>query len=253
MLTEVQQEAILRRTLNEMLKIPEGKKLSTIHKLLSPGQAIILAGLVGSAYAAGLVRERYEELSCVFPEELIKDALGYGLEDTMSPYYTGNHSGNGNPYMHGSCAASGNKVQQDPGDMDKQVSSMIKEINGHSSAFTAAFPLGEGGLKSALYYLSEISGRGFYVDMMKVPLSQAAVEIMDHYSEDIFSADSAGSALFISREPFILLEELKSYRYNGVIIGSLSDDNDKKLKFRDEEQYLSRPAVPYAGSPAFNC
>lgn len=101
--------------------------------------------------------------------------------------------------------------------------------------------LSEGGIYAALHRLSVKSGRGFRIDLTKIPLLQETIEFANHYDLDPYKMKSMGSLLAVTGDADGLIGKLAEREIPAVKIGELTDNRDKILINGEEIRYLDLP------------
>ena len=96
------------------------------------------------------------------------------------------------------------------------------------------------GIYGALWDVSEGCGHGFAVELDRIPFKQETVEIANFFEYNAYMAESAGSLMMVTPDGEKLVGTLNDAGIPAVIIGRISDDNDKKILNEDEIRYLGR-------------
>lgn len=104
------------------------------------------------------------------------------------------------------------------------------------------FQIGEGGVFAALWNLAKKMERGLEVDLKKIPVLQETVEVCEFFRLNPYQLASAGAMLMITEDGETLVEALCEQGIPAVMIGKLTDSNDKILKNGEEIRYIDRPA-----------
>ena len=102
--------------------------------------------------------------------------------------------------------------------------------------------VGEGGIFAALWNLAKETESGLEVDLKKIPVIQETVEVCEFFKLNPYQLASAGAMLMIAEEGEALVNELRDQGIPAVLIGRLTDNNDKILKNGEEVRYIDRPA-----------
>lgn len=92
------------------------------------------------------------------------------------------------------------------------------------------FPLGKGGLYRGLWALGEELGCGLNADILKVPVKQEVVEIMEILGEDPYEADSEGCFLLVSDD-----------NIPAAYIGHTTSSRARIVKMPEVERFLTPP------------
>jgi hydrogenase maturation factor len=97
---------------------------------------------------------------------------------------------------------------------------------------------GEGGVFAAVWELSERAGLGASVHLKDIPLRQETVEICDYFGISPYQIATEGSLLLAVDHGQKVLTELAAAGIPAVIIGHLTDDNDRVVLNEEEVRYL---------------
>lgn len=97
------------------------------------------------------------------------------------------------------------------------------------------------GIFAALWELSAGSGCGLNIDLRAIPVRQETIEFCELFGINPYEAASAGCMLIVTENPGHMLNALTKEKIPAVLIGYLTEDNDKKLVNNDEIRYLDRP------------
>ena len=103
------------------------------------------------------------------------------------------------------------------------------------------YPLGEGGVFTALWKLAEQLGAGMEVDLRKIPVKQETIEVCEYFDINPYNVQSAGSLLVAAHEGAALAEALTREGIPAVVIGRLTDKNDRILWNDGNKRFLDRP------------
>ena len=102
--------------------------------------------------------------------------------------------------------------------------------------------VGEGGIFAALWNLAKETESGLEVDLKKIPVLQETVEVCEFFKLNPYQLASAGAMLMMAEDGEALVNELHEQGIPAVLIGKLTDNNDKILKNGEEVRYIDRPA-----------
>lgn len=103
------------------------------------------------------------------------------------------------------------------------------------------YPMGEGGIFTALWRLAEKLGAGMEVDLRKIPVKQETIEVCEYFDINPYNVQSAGSLLVAAHEGAALAEALTREGIPAVVIGRLTDGNDRILWNEGNKRFLDRP------------
>ena len=99
----------------------------------------------------------------------------------------------------------------------------------------------EGGIFAALWELAEAAGVGLTVDMKKLPLRQETVEVCEYCNVNPYELLSGGSLIMTANDGPGLVTWLRERQIPAVIVGKVTDSNDRLLLNGDEVRYMNRP------------
>ena len=168
-----------------------------------PGQDIVVTKWVALEGSAVLAKEREEELLKIFPPYLVKEAEGYS-----------------------------------------QYLSIIKEaaIAGKSNV-SAMHDITEGGVFGALWEMAESAGVGLNVDLKKIPIKQATVEICNYFDINPYEMMSSGSLMLAADNGYDLVRVLEESGIHAAVIGKVTGGNDRVVSNGEETRFLEPPKV----------
>ena len=118
----------------------------------------------------------------------------------------------------------------------KQVSDALLNVEG------ALFPVQEGGIFAALWNMSEGTGRGFDIELLKIPMRQETVEICEFFELNPYRLCADGMAVFVTPAPEAALKALKGAGIPCSLAGMLTSEKGKCLRRGLDIRYLDRPA-----------
>ncbi len=100
-----------------------------------------------------------------------------------------------------------------------------------------------GGIFASLWEIAQRAGCGMEVDLKKIPIRQATVEITNHLGVNHNQLVSGGSLLIIAPDGEAVVKALFEKGINASIIGSTTDKNDRIIRNDDETRYLDKPGA----------
>ncbi len=100
------------------------------------------------------------------------------------------------------------------------------------------YACGEGGVYSAVWELAENAGLGARIQLKEVPLQQETVEVCDYFNISPYQLLSVGAVLLTATHGQKVLAELAAAGIPAVIIGHLTDDNDRVVLNEEEVRFL---------------
>ena len=117
--------------------------------------------------------------------------------------------------------------------------STVKALEAAAAAgVRTMYACGEGGVYSAVWELAENAGLGARIQLKKVPLKQETVEICDYFNISPYQLLSVGAVLLTATHGQKVLAELAAAGIPAVIIGHLTDDNDRVVLNEEEVRFL---------------
>ena len=102
--------------------------------------------------------------------------------------------------------------------------------------------IGEGGVFAGLWNLAKEMECGLEVDLKKIPVLQETVEVCEFFRLNPYQLTSAGAMFMLTNDGEHLVEVLGAQGIPAVLIGKLTDNNDKILRNGEEIRYIDRPA-----------
>ncbi len=101
----------------------------------------------------------------------------------------------------------------------------------------------EGGILAALWRLSEETGMGMSLDMKKIAIRQETIEVCEHFRLNPYQLTSGGSFLMLAEHGEAAAEKLRQKGIAAVVIGRLTDGNDKVMHNGEDVRYIDRPGA----------
>ncbi|MBP3457835.1 MAG: AIR synthase family protein [Lachnospiraceae bacterium] len=166
-----------------------------------PGQDVVVTKWVGLEGTSILAKEREQMLLEKFPRHLIDEAKAY-----------------------------------------EQMMSVVPEAAiAVKSNVSAMHDITEGGVFGALWEMAESAGVGLTIDLKKLPIKQATVEICNFFDINPYEMMSSGSMLIAADNGHDLVRELEKANIHGVVVGKVTDGNDRIVVNGDETRFLEPP------------
>ena len=109
------------------------------------------------------------------------------------------------------------------------------------SGVCAMHDASEGGIFGALWELAEGAGVGLTIDLKKLPLRQETVEVCECCNINPYELKSGGCLVMTSEDGKGLVAALEAEGIPAVVVGRLTDSNDRIIKNDDEVRYMDRP------------
>lgn len=166
-----------------------------------PGQDIVVTKWIGLEGTSILAKEKEEELLHKFPRHLVDEAKTY----------------------------------------DEMLSIIPEAAIAVKSNVSAMHDITEGGVFGALWELAESAGVGLTVDLKKLPIKQATVEICNFYDINPYELMSSGSMLMATDNGHDLVLALEKAGIHSAVVGKVTNSNDKVVINGDETRFLEPP------------
>ena len=131
---------------------------------------------------------------------------------------------------------------EEASDFRRYLSILPEAATAMKSGVCAMHDVSEGGIFAALWELAEGAGVGLTIDLKKLPLRQETVEVCEYCNVNPYQLLSGGCLLMTAEDGPGLAEALKAQEIPAVIVGKVTDSNDRILLNEDEVRYLDRPA-----------
>ncbi len=167
-----------------------------------PGQDIVISKWIGLEGTAMLAGRNREKLLTHYPAYLVEEAAGF----------------------------------------DKYLSIIKEAATAMKSGVCAMHDVSEGGIFAALWELAEAAGVGLTIDMKKLPLRQETVEVCEYLNVNPYELMSGGSLIMTTEDGIGLVSALKTEQIPAVVVGKITDSNDRLILNEDEVRYMDRPA-----------
>ncbi|MCM1302854.1 MAG: AIR synthase-related protein [Butyrivibrio sp.] len=170
-------------------------------KAAAPGQDVVISKWIGLEGTAHLARRYREKLLERYPAWLVEEAAGF----------------------------------------DRFLSVIPEAATAVKSGVCAMHDVSEGGIFGALWELAESAGVGLTIDLKKLPLRQETVEVCEYCNVNPYELLSGGCLLMTSEDGIGLVSGLKAAGIPAVMVGKVTDSNDRILINEEEVRYLDRP------------
>lgn len=168
---------------------------------VKPGQDIVISKWIGLEGTALLAKSNQEKLLSRYPAYLIKEAQGF----------------------------------------DRYLSILPEAATAMKSGVCAMHDASEGGIFASLWELAEGAGVGLTIDMKKLPLRQETVEVCECLGVNPYELLSGGCLVMTSNDGPGLVAALEAEQIPAVIVGRITDSNDRIIRNDDEVRYMDRP------------
>ena len=174
-----------------------------VTKGAKPGQDIVVSKWIGLEGTSILAQRKNQELLTRYPAYLIEEAKEF------------------DQYM-----------------------SVIKEAQiAVKSGVKVLHDVSEGGIMAALWELADSSGVGIQVDLKKLPIRQETVEVCEFCNANPYELLSGGSLLMVAEDGAALVDALYEAGIPAVVVGKITDSNDRIIMNDDEKRYLDKPKM----------
>ena len=104
------------------------------------------------------------------------------------------------------------------------------------------YQIGDGGVFAGLWNLAKEVECGLEIDLKKIPVLQETVEVCEFFRLNPYQLTSAGAMFMLAEDGEKLVECMNEQGIPAVMIGKLTDNNDKILRNGEEVRYIDRPA-----------
>jgi hydrogenase maturation factor len=105
----------------------------------------------------------------------------------------------------------------------------------------AMHDLSMGGVFGALWELAEGANLGLEVDFKKLPIRQETVEVCEVCGVNPYEMRSGGSLLMTADDGEAIVSALAAAGIPAVVIGKLTDGQDRIIRKEEEVRFLDRP------------
>lgn len=170
-------------------------------KAAKPGHDIVVSKWIGLEGTAILTARHRERLLERFPAWLVDEAAGF----------------------------------------DRYLSVVPEAAVAVKSDVCALHNVSEGGILAALWELAEGAGVGLTIDLKKLPIRQETVEICNYCDINPYELLSGGCLLMTCKDGSALEAALRAEKIPAVVVGRVTDSNDRLIINEDEVRYLDRP------------
>lgn len=170
-------------------------------KAAKPGQDIVVSKWIGLEGTALLTQENREVLLSRYPAYLVEEAARF----------------------------------------DRYLSVVPEAATAVKSGVCAMHDASEGGIFAALWELAEGAGVGLTIDLKKLPLRQETVEICEYLGVNPYELMSGGCLVMTAEDGQGLAAALKAVHIPAVVVGRITQSNDRILQNDGEIRYLDRP------------
>lgn len=189
-------------TITAMGQAENKKRLASALMTARAGQEILLAGWVGLEGMLRIIGEKETELRERFTPAFIRQMKSYDSEICG---------------LRAIAAADAGGV------------SVIRQIS-------------EGGILASLWDLAKETEKGLRLDMKKIAVRQETIEVCEYFRLNPYQLTSNGCFLMLAENGEAVADALKREGIQSVVIGQLTDNNDKVIYNGEDVRYIDRPA-----------
>ena len=168
-----------------------------------PGQDIVMTKWIGLEGTAILAGKKREELLTRYPEYLVEEAASF----------------------------------------DKYLSIIPEAATAIKSGVCVMHDASEGGILATLWELAESSGVGLQIDMKKLPIRQETVEVCEFCDVNPYELLSGGCLVMTAEDGNSLVLALQEQGIPAVVVGKITDSNDRLIFNGEEKRFLDKPAA----------
>ncbi len=168
-----------------------------------PGQDIVISKWIGLEGTAILAQHKGEEMLARYPEYFINEAAGF----------------------------------------DKYLSVIPEAATAMKSGVCVMHDASEGGIMATLWELAESSGVGLSIDMKKIPIRQETVEVCEFCDVNPYELLSGGCLVMTTEDGNGLVEALAEANIPAVVVGKITDSNDRVIYNGEEKRFLDKPKM----------
>ena len=174
------------------------------HSVLAvkPGQDVVVSKWIGLEGTAFLAERFRQKLLARYPAYLVEEAAGFGRYQSILP----------------------------------EAAAAVR------SGVCAMHDASEGGIFAALWELAEGAGVGLTIDLKKLPLKQETVEVCECCGANPYELMSGGCLVMTSEDGAGLVSGLQEKGIPAVVVGKVTDSNDRIFVNGEEIRYMDRPA-----------
>ena len=107
--------------------------------------------------------------------------------------------------------------------------------------------VGRTGVFGALWEIASFTGKGFSVELGKIPVCQETIEICEFFDVNPYMLRSGGVLLVAVRQGRTLADRCRACGIEAAVIGSMENHADKLVRNGEECRYLTMPAAVRLG------
>lgn len=118
-------------------------------------------------------------------------------------------------------------------------------------------PVGEGGILTALWDISGGYGRGFWVDLLRVPADQEIIEVCELFDINPYRLRSGECILITADNGLAVVRTLAELAVEAAVIGTVEAGIARRVSISGTAGFLERPKpdeiYKILGDPAADC
>lgn len=168
---------------------------------IKANQDIVISKWIGLEGTIRLAREHREELCTRYPVRMIEEAAAY----------------------------------------DRYLAVIPEAATAMKSGVCGMHDVSRGGIMGALWEMAESAGVGLEIDLKKIPVKQATIEICEFYELNPYELLSGGCLIMTAENGEELVSALERDSIPAVIVGRTTGGNDRVLYNEEEKRYLDKP------------
>lgn len=121
---------------------------------------------------------------------------------------------------------------------DQYLSVLSEAATAVKSGASAMHNLSGGGIFGALWEMADSAGVGLEIDLKKLPVKQATIEICEYFDLNPYMLRSNGSMIIVTEHGYDLVRELQEKNINAVVVGRTTEGNDRVVRNGGETRFL---------------
>ncbi len=168
---------------------------------VGPGQDIVVSKWIGLEGTVRLARRYRDELCGRYPVRMVEEAAGY----------------------------------------DKYLSIIPEAATAMKSGVCGMHDVSRGGVFAALWEMAQQAGVGLEIDLKKIPVKQATIEICEFYGLNPYELLSGGCLIMMTDHGDGLVAALDREHIPAAVVGRTTAGNDRVIYNEDEKRYLDKP------------
>lgn len=124
---------------------------------------------------------------------------------------------------------------------DRYLSVVPEAATAVKSNVGAMHDVSGGGIFAALWELAERAGVGLAIDLKKIPIKQETIEVCEFFGVNPYELRSGGCLLMTAEDGDHLVQAFKAVHIPAVVVGKITDSNDRIVINDGERRFLERP------------